>query len=76
MKEEALKIGGELLNKMPGLKTRNEVRWKEKGVTQNFIMLCALLKGNAIPTKKLNLNCDDKIYKNEITMMKNNECKI
>ena len=56
-----MNAGGELLKKMPDLKTKTEVRWGEQGATTNFTMLCALLKGSVIPTKKLNLGNDDKI---------------
>ena len=54
MKEEAMRIGGGLLNKMPELKTNNEVEWK-KGAGEDFKSLCVLLKGNAIPTRNLKL---------------------
>ena len=59
MKEEALKKGEELLRRQPDLKTKTEVGWSEKGTGQNFIMLCELLGGNAIPATNLNLSCDE-----------------
>ena len=59
-KEEALKRGEELLRKHPELRDETEVRWSEKGAGENFAMLCELLKGNAIPTKTLDLQCDEK----------------
>ncbi len=49
-------VGGELLEKMPELKTKNEIRWEEEGVGKNFRILCELLKRNAIPAKIMNLN--------------------
>ena len=63
MEQEALKIGGGLLKKMPELKTKTEVMWREEGTGTIFMMLCALLKGNAIPTKNLILNRDEKTDK-------------
>ena len=54
MKEIALKKGAELLKIKPELETKTEVRWGD-GTGPNFEMLCELLKGNAIPTKFLNL---------------------
>ena len=65
MKEEALGKGEELLRRKPELKTKTEVGWSEKGTGPNFIMLCELLRGNAIPTTKLNLGSDDNIIKNK-----------
>jgi len=56
MKEEALKKGEELLRAQPDLRNKTEIRWSEKGTGSNFVMLCELLKGNAIPTKKLDLD--------------------
>ena len=58
-KEEVLKRGEELLRKHPELRNKTEVGWSEKGAGENFAMLCELLKGNAIPTKTLNLNGDE-----------------
>ena len=59
MKKIALREGAELLKRKPELKTETEVRWKG-GEGPNFEMLCELLKGNAIPTKNLDLGGDDK----------------
>jgi len=53
VKEETLKIGKELLNKMPELKTKDELEWTETGAGDNLRLLSILLKGNAIPTKSL-----------------------
>ena len=50
-------VGGELLKKMPELKTKNEIYWREEGVGKNFRILCELLKRNAIPAKKVNFYC-------------------
>ena len=55
-----LKRGEELLRKHPELRDETEVRWSEEGAGANFAMLCELLKGNAIPTKELSLNGDEK----------------
>ena len=57
MDEETWKKGEELIKKMPKLKTDNWVGWNERGVGDNFMLLCTLLKGNAIPAKGLYLNC-------------------
>jgi len=43
----------DLCKKIPELKTDPYLSWKEKGT--NFALLCELLKGNALPTKSLNL---------------------
>ncbi len=43
---------------MPELKTKEEIEWCEEGAGENLRMLCELLKGNAIPTKTLDLRCD------------------
>ena len=53
MNKETWKKGEELMKKMPELKTNSEIRWREEEVGDNFILLCELLKGNAIPTKRL-----------------------
>ena len=57
MKEEALKKGGWLLRfyNMPGLKKETNVKW-DKGGGEKFEALCELLKGNAIPTKELDVH--------------------
>ena len=60
MDEETWKKGEELVEKMPKLKTDNVFEWREEGVRDKFILLCELLKGNAIPTKALNLGGDEK----------------
>ena len=57
MKEEALKKGGELLNRIPELKDLTKLNWSEHGTGTNFIALCELLKGNAIPLRELDLGC-------------------
>ena len=77
MDEETWKKGGELVEKMPELKTVVRVEWREKGAGDNFMLLCALLKGNAIPTKRLDFNCDGKKKKrkrNNKIMKKRKEC--
>ena len=56
MKEEALRIGERLLNQMPEIREEDKILWNEKGAGENFRLLCTLLKGNAIPTKLLNLD--------------------
>ena len=53
VKEEALRIGEELLNKMPEIKEKDKIRWNKKGAGQNFRLLCTLLKENAVPMKTL-----------------------
>ena len=53
MKEEALKRGGDLLKSQPDLKDKTEMNWSEKGAGRNLMMLCELLKGNAIPMKNM-----------------------
>ena len=60
MNEETWKKGEELVKKMPKLKTNCNIEWRERGAGENFILLCELLKGNAIPTKELNLSSDEK----------------
>ena len=60
MDEESWKKGGELIEKMPGLKTDSLVNWRYRGAGDNFILLCELLKGNAIPTQALDMSCDEK----------------
>ena len=60
MDEETWKKGEELIKKMPELKTNYEIRWSEEGTGDNFIVLCELLKGNAIATKELYLGSDEK----------------
>ena len=56
VKEEAMKKGGWLLRfyNMPGLRKETSVKWR-KGRGEKFEALCELLKGNAIPTKELDL---------------------
>ena len=60
-KEEALRVGQELLKKMPELNTEEKTVWSEEGAGHNFMLLCALLKGNAIPAKNMCLKSD--LYK-------------
>ena len=60
MDEETWKKGEELFEKIPDLKTDCEVVWGEEGTGKNFMLLCELLKGNAIPSKSLNLSGDEK----------------
>ncbi len=55
--EEEKKNGSELLKKMPELKTKEEIIWKETGAGENLRLLCELLKRNAIPTKTLHRWC-------------------
>ena len=55
MKEEALKKGGELLIRIPALMDLAKLKWSEHGTGTNFIELCELLKGNAIPLRELDL---------------------
>jgi len=54
--EESWKNGEELIKKIPELKTNNAIIWYEKGTGYNFRSMCELLKANAIPTKKLDLD--------------------
>ena len=54
------KKGEELVKMIPELKKNNLVEWKEEGGGKTFMLLCELLKGNAIPTKGLNLGGDQK----------------
>ena len=58
--EETWKKGGELVKIMPYLKTYCEITWTEEETRDIFMLLCELLKGNAIPTKTLNLSSDEK----------------
>ena len=60
MDEETWKKGEELIKRTPELKTNCKIEWKERAAGKNFILLCELLKGNTIPTKLLNLNCDER----------------
>ena len=46
-----------LLEKMPELKTKEEIEWKETGAGENLRLLSELLKRNAIPTKTLKFWC-------------------
>ena len=71
--EETWKKGEELIKMMPYLKTNSEIRWKEIGGGDNFMLLCELLKGNAVPTKMLNLISDDKERKEKWKIMNANE---
>ena len=59
-KGEALRVGEKLLKKMPELRTKDEISWEEKGAEENIRMLCELLKGNAIPTKILDIYGNEK----------------
>ena len=59
-REEALKEGETLLKNMPHLKTKEEVIWNETGAGEDLRLLCELLKRNAIPTKTMSLNGDEK----------------
>jgi len=43
---------------MPKLKIGAEMRWKEKGAGENFLLLCELIKENAISTKKLSFESE------------------
>ena len=52
-KKKAIK----LLDKMPELKTKEEIIWKETGAGENLRLLSELLKRNAIPTKTLYFCC-------------------
>ena len=63
VKVEDLKKGEELLRIQPVLKTKTKVGWREEGTGPNLIMLCELLRGNAIPTTDLNLECDVDVMK-------------
>ena len=58
MDDETWKKGEKLIKKIPRLKTNDVVQWREKGTGCLFGLLCELLKGNAIPTKTLNLDGD------------------
>ena len=58
MVEEALQNAQPLLKEKPEIKVDMEYRWVEKGLTANFRAMCQLLKVNAIPTAKLNMNGD------------------
>ena len=60
MDEETWKKGEELIKRKTELKTNCEIRWSEEGTGDNFILLCELLKGNAISTKTLDLFGDEK----------------
>jgi len=53
LSEEGLRIGNMLLLNRPELRKDSKVTWKELGSGDNLKMLCALLRGNAIPTKEL-----------------------
>ncbi len=58
MKEEEIwKKASGLLDKMPELKTKEEIVWKETGAGENLRLLSELLKRNAIPTKTLYFYC-------------------
>ena len=65
MDEETWKKGGELIDDIPVLKTNNEIGLIEEEAGYNFMLLCELLKGNAIPTKELNLNSVEKERNND-----------
>ena len=52
-----MKEASGLLNEMPELKTEERIEWRETGAGENLRLLCTLLKGNFIPTKKLIFNC-------------------
>ena len=57
MEEEIWKKAIKLLDKMPELKTKEEIEWKETGAGENLRLLSELLKRNAIPTKTLRFWC-------------------
>ncbi len=58
--EETMKKARGLLDKMPELKTEEEIGWGEKGAGEILRLLCTLLRANAIPTKTLDLCGDEK----------------
>ena len=55
--EETWKKAIGLLDKMPELKTKEEIEWKETRAGENLRLLSELLKRNAIPTKTLYFWC-------------------
>ena len=57
MDEETWKKAIGLSDKMPELKTKEEIVWKETGAGENLRLLSELLKRNAIPTKTLKFWC-------------------
>ena len=57
MDEETWKKAIGLLDKMPELKIKEEIEWKETGAGENLRLLSELLKRNAIPTKTLRFWC-------------------
>ena len=52
-----------MFRKVPELKTDTEIKWKKENVGADFEELCELLRINAIPTKRLDLEGDKKIIK-------------
>ena len=70
MDEETWKKGEELVKKMSELKTDCNIEWRERGAGENFILLCELLKGNAIPMKSLDLDSDEREEKEIIKKKK------
>ena len=57
MKEEAVKNGAELIQKMPDLMTKTEIGGNGPERGKYFKMMCELMKANATPTEKWNLSC-------------------
>ena len=62
MDEETWKKGGGLVEKIPDFKRMSIFELRE---TENLRTLCALLKGNAIPTKTLDLSSDEERNREE-----------
>ena len=74
-KREALRAGEKLLKKKPELKTEEDITWREEGAGENLRLLSELLKGNAIPTKDLNLHGDEKEWHKRGIMVKEKKKK-
>ena len=58
MDEETWKKGEELIKVTRNLKADNKIEWVDDGAGDEFRLLCELLKGNALPTKRLSLGGD------------------
>ena len=55
MNEESLKKGQSLLQKIPQLKSKKDIFLIAECRGEDIVLLCELLKTNAIPTRKLEL---------------------
>ena len=70
VRDEALRTSGKIFKSMPTLRTDFVIKWEGKKAAESLNALCVLLKGNAIPTKELNLIRYQKEKENERRLWK------